>query len=704
MLDGDLDPWAEEEAQRARLQIDESRPRLDGNLDPWAAEERVRGTQSAPPAPQGRPKLDGDLDPWAAEEELRKTHSPIPDNPYTDARPDGVMRDFEPEVVRARPKEQRSIYDSPEIRSALEKVGMAPRTFGGSAPNGQIPENPYLDSMPVQTQQARTASLGSQDEAQRVAMRAPGSQPLVDPRRAAPPLQPPEAPLTPQQEALRRVAPPPVQLPQGTQQALQATGSQYQLPQVQGLNPRAGIRDLQGSIVGSANDRASLSQRHAAIQSDVDAGQSAVANDAADVSQARNAAVDQRGQQMLQRTDANRQDAYDHVEQMRQAVADKPGEQRPGLRIAGQILSFIPGLNGIGRGMYRMAKGKDAEAQAEWASKIEGHKTVATADNAMNDQEHGDFKNEQVENHMARLERDAVALNRAEAIAKAGSSEQARLKGANDALNIRDQMANTLLGWRAQEAKKAGAGARNAEDTNILRTLASVPDADRPALAMKMGPRAVELQKGAQANSTAVVDMGKKLADTESTLAEAEAKRNEVKTGGKLTDGDKKLQRLAEGVRPAYNTLSKYADKVGKGEASVPYIGIGPNATTMFADEDTQGLNNNIQQLANVLLRDESGANLPPNEQETKWKSWGITSPDEAVRKQGLGKMLAEYEGRVSHVAPVTAPRGEAGGGTVMMKAPSGRLVPVPSSGVEKARAAGYTPTNTSVASSSGSF
>jgi hypothetical protein len=575
----------------------------------------------------------------------------LPDNPYNEpgANPyqrgagpadDGVMRDFEPERVVARPKEQRSPYDSPEIQAALERVGMAPKTYGGSAPNGQVPGNPYDDQQPPIVQQnQRTASLGSQD----LAMGAP--QPRA-----------PQPAPSPVQQALQRTQPAPVQLPPDTQQALQRTGSQYQLPNVQGVDPRSSVRALQLGQVDGYNDRIGLAQRSGEVAGNTNAAQGKVYSDAATDQGARNAVSDQRQQGMLDRTDANRQDAYAKVDKIRELAANRPGKQSPTASKIAEIGMMIPGLNILAAPAYGILRGRDKDAQREWAQNIDSAATAQKADTAMNASEHDDRNNELSQEQRMALLRDGQKLNQLEAIAKAGDSEQSRLKASNDALALKDRMADMLIGIKTGDQKKAAAGSRSAEDTRITQLLSQVPDAERPDLAMKLGPRAVELLGKAAKNTTAVVGMGKDLAQTEGAIAEAAHKRNEAAAGPRLSDGDKKLQRLAEGVRPAYDALSKYAAQIGKGTAEVPYVGIGPGATTMFAGEDTQGLNGNIQQLANVLLRDESGANLPESEQKTKWDAWGITSPDAAVRNRGLGKMLAEYEGRVSHVAPVGGP------------------------------------------------
>ena len=46
------------------------------------------------------------------------------------------------------------------------------------------------------------------------------------------------------------------------------------------------------------------------------------------------------------------------------------------------------------------------------------------------------------------------------------------------------------------------------------------------------------------------------------------------------------------------------------------------------------------------MLRDESGAALPPAEIETKKKSWGIEAGSHAVSKEGLRRMLVEFNAR----------------------------------------------------------
>lgn len=294
------------------------------------------------------------------------------------------------------------------------------------------------------------------------------------------------------------------------------------------------------------------------------------------------------------------------------------------------------------------------------------------------------------------FEREKALATNAETVFAAdlaiSTAREAALKKQKEELWEREKYNRTEARLTRGESKEDDKIQR---ETVFMRALASLPPDQRLRAAQNAGPEALDA-----------------LAKLQQSEQREKGLREEPAGGAKMTDGDKKLQRLAEGVRPAYKNLASRARLLADGTedeksaAAIPYVGIGPDATEFFAGEETQGLNNDIMQLANVLLRDESGANLPEAEQKTKWKTWGILSPDEVVRNRGLGKMLAEYEGRVAHVAPVTGGAGKgaqsAGPALVTMRSPSGRVVQVPAEKAEAAKANGYKPESVARGSSGG--
>lgn len=483
-------------------------------------------------------------------------------------------------------------------------------------------------------------------------------------------------------------------------QALEKTGSNYRIeaePQPepvsrQPFNPRASTKQLRQESLDMQNEALStLSGQEDRLRS---------------VGDTRDGLLEQKGEATSQHAGAMRErfaaaqaeraqfeaQADARLARMAQLVDNPPEEVwDAGRAIMGAIFSV--GSNGrVSDGREQMARATAANV-AKWKSEIQGNEELMnefrerakySTGKALDDEK---LDSMLMDMHFASLD---VVMQRAQA--QAETAEKADKIGMARA-DLKQGFVNKELHQRELQAAAANKGNRAEREAAILAKLASLPLEQRSDAAMAMGADAVELWKKAQHNISTDVDMAKKAADAEKAL------REETAGGQKMTDGDKKLQRLAEGVRPAYNTLAKRAERIagGDADAGVPYVGVGPGATKLFAGEEVQNLNTDIQQLANVLLRDESGASIPEAEQKIKWDSWGILSPDEAVRNRGLAKMLAEYEGRVAHVAPVTgAPSGGGGGAqpssgtSVRMRSPKGRSVAIPAEQVEAAKANGY--------------
>ena len=133
-------------------------------------------------------------------------------------------------------------------------------------------------------------------------------------------------------------------------------------------------------------------------------------------------------------------------------------------------------------------------------------------------------------------------------------------------------------------------------------------------------------------------------ADQQKSYAEAKNKL-EVDGKGHLSDGDKKLARLAAGVEPAYKHLLKYTGA----DAEIPYFGVRegtewiPDVTT---PKETLLFRASNAAIDNVLLRDESGASISDSDIAAKKRSWGEGSGDPEIRKEGMRRKLAEFEAR----------------------------------------------------------
>jgi hypothetical protein len=458
-------------------------------------------------------------------------------------------------------------------------------------------------------------------------------------------------------------------LPPETQQALEATGSNYRLPEnpnpelisQKDYNGRASQRTLRNEHDQGTNELMDLQTERGEIASEGAQKLAQSYGEKHDALHQETSAAREQVDQNRTKKDSYEAQAQARLDAMAERMANPPKDTfQTVLGIVGAVMA-MKGNKGAAAGMQMLGQAMGSKAQA-WQQAIATDHAMAGELMKM-----AKFQNDDSESELgqARALSGLVAgefeasLKQVEA--EAGSEEGVRAaqelrlgvrqKALEHQMALNDQAAQQSAAAAEKNAAARKAEGQLAEDTAIMRALQQVPEDERPSVAASYGPRAIKLLEDMQKPLETQAEIAGKRATAAKTAADAAAGPD----GGKLTDGDKKLQRLAEGVRPAYDSLSKLAGKIASGEASIPYVGIGPKGSEILADEETQNLNQNILQLANVLLRDETGANMPPDEQDTKWKAWGLLSPDAAVRNRGLGKMLAEFQGRVAHVAPVGA-------------------------------------------------
>ncbi|HEY3499319.1 MAG TPA: hypothetical protein VGK73_31740 [Polyangiaceae bacterium] len=115
--------------------------------------------------------------------------------------------------------------------------------------------------------------------------------------------------------------------------------------------------------------------------------------------------------------------------------------------------------------------------------------------------------------------------------------------------------------------------------------------------------------------------------------------------GGPEGADERKLVRLLEGVGTSVNAMRKLAASGG-----TPPHPFKENLPDAILSEETLNQQADMQAIADILLRDESGAAIGDAEAEKKKRGWGITSGDPEVRRRGLQKMLAEYDARLAAV------------------------------------------------------
>lgn len=125
----------------------------------------------------------------------------------------------------------------------------------------------------------------------------------------------------------------------------------------------------------------------------------------------------------------------------------------------------------------------------------------------------------------------------------------------------------------------------------------------------------------------------------------AKQQKNAAGPSANLSADERKVQRLLTGVAPAVRNLRAM---VANGEAPPhPYTEYAPDILT---PEKTLNEQADMSAVADILLRDESGAAIGKDEQQKKLRGWGVTSGDPEVRRRGLEKMLSEYDARLGSV------------------------------------------------------
>lgn len=225
-----------------------------------------------------------------------------------------------------------------------------------------------------------------------------------------------------------------------------------------------------------------------------------------------------------------------------------------------------------------------------------------------------------------------------DAIKAQGMSESATTTAALAAEKLRGDS----LALKAQNAEKS---AEKEADRTFALQVQREQERKAAARGNRRDPMVAELVAKEQAGTITAPEMKVLLG-----LRGDQKKLDESKDpNARMSDGDKKLARLAAGVQPAVDDLIPYLAK----DKDIPYFGVRGVGKTLgsvtpeaFTPDENIKFRNSVESLTNVMLRDESGAALPPAEIETKKKSWGIEAGSHAVSKEGLRRMLVEFNAR----------------------------------------------------------
>jgi hypothetical protein len=148
--------------------------------------------------------------------------------------------------------------------------------------------------------------------------------------------------------------------------------------------------------------------------------------------------------------------------------------------------------------------------------------------------------------------------------------------------------------------------------------------------------------------------------DIRSKELDVAAKTAEVAGGGakKLSAEQEKTRNLLMGVKPAADAI---AARLATGDTGdTQQSSWRPDALT---PDDKIEYNRDVMQVGRMILRNESGANLPDDEVEKKLsEEYGVFSTDPQMRRRGMERMLSEYYGRMGEQMP-GAPSAAAGFG-----------------------------------------
>jgi hypothetical protein len=212
-----------------------------------------------------------------------------------------------------------------------------------------------------------------------------------------------------------------------------------------------------------------------------------------------------------------------------------------------------------------------------------------------------------------------------------------------------ESIADTMGNSERAEAARRGAAQARAESAQTIRDL-FVQNEElllRKRAAARAGSgRAQGSGQGTltQSQLEALKDLGMLDAEGAKALSAMRGVDMKVPKSTTLSEGEKKVQRLMAGVAPAAQTIR---EAVATG-AEVPhpyYSKILPDAVR---GRDAVQLERSMSAMSDILLRDESGAAIGVEEKEKKLDGWGIYSSDPEVRREGLRRMLVEFEARSS--------------------------------------------------------
>lgn len=431
------------------------------------------------------------------------------------------------------------------------------------------------------------------------------------------------------------------QLPPETNRALEATGSDYRLPEnpypeqvsQKDFNPRAPAKQRAAEYTEGQNEMLDLQTERGAIAADG-------AQQIADGYGQKSAALGQETASARQQVEQNRaqKDSYEaqamaRLDAMSAKMANPPKDTFQTVMNIVAAVAAMKGQQNAAVGMQMLGKAMGGKTE-RWQQAI-------AADQAMAGElmKAAKFQNEDSESELGQAkalsalvagEHDA-ALKQVEASAQAPEAQRAAQELR---LGLRQKYLEHQSAIDAQAAK-AGAGARNKaiEDQYWrmpLQELAAAVDAGQAGKDAQnvFNQRVKQDQEGRSRE----VEMEQKLAATEKL-------KREQTEGPKPTEAQEKRDILVRQSADAFHRLS--ADSQGEGlnrgatkETWVPDVLRSEKTLTQRAD---------IKALGMAVLRHESGANVPESEIKSKFEAHPVNSGDPEVRAEGLRGLLKAY-------------------------------------------------------------
>jgi hypothetical protein len=410
--------------------------------------------------------------------------------------------------------------------------------------------------------------------------------------------------------------------------------------------PQRAIREYQDENLADANKRIEIAGR-----SGDSTGQDATSY---------NAQAEIRGRQASQ-SKANADDARGRVDERRehearyQQEADRIYEdmkahaQPPPQSTVSKVLGIVGAVAGMGGrggaaqgiGMLSSMLGGDQE---RWAAEQAANSQLyqAALKNVGADRD-GAASDIAIAQGLTALEAHEIDAS-LEQIKAMGLSRNATRTAEDLQLKFRGEVRNGLIGMEQAKANAAAARGDMAQRDALMRM-------DIPTLrAMEAGPSGLS-----ELGQQILADKIKKDQADKGGYADIRKKEAELAAGpggGKMTDGERKIDMVVQGIAGADGPYARMAQLVSKAggdpnKIDMPRFGVGGVTgylPSQVVPEENLQQDADLNALVGSVLRAESGASISKEEVENKRRALGLDSSDESVRAKGLTTLLQQVK------------------------------------------------------------